>query len=73
MKRCLYCQGFYPEDQFVLLSKGRGGRVKVSQCIPCHTARQNPEANKKRLEEIIASNKEANRRAFRPLGKEKVR
>ncbi len=53
------------------VAKGKGGKVIVAQCGPCYRARQNPEANKERLEVMIANNKEVNKRAF--MAKEKSR
>lgn len=63
-KRCPYCQRLHPEDDFRMVAKGRGGRVIVAQCGPCYRARQNPESHKERLEAMIASNREANKRIF---------
>lgn len=70
-KRCPYCQRLHPEDDFMKVAKGKGGKVIVAQCGPCYRARQNPEANKERLEVMIANNKEVNKRAF--MAKEKSR
>jgi len=62
LKLCPYCQHLHPKDDFHRLVKGRGGRSIVYQCDPCYKARQNPEANKERLDMLITSNKLANRR-----------
>ena len=62
LKLCPYCQRLHPKDDFHRLVKGRGGRSIVYQCDPCYKARQNPEANKERLEVLITNNKLANRR-----------
>jgi len=64
LKLCPYCQRLHPKDDFHRLVKGRGGRSIVYQCGPCYKARQNPEANKERLDTLITSNKLASRRAF---------
>ncbi len=72
-KRCPYCQHLHPEDDFKMVAKGRGGKVIVAQCGPCFRARQNPEINKERLEAMISSNKETNRRMFTAMAKEKSR
>ena len=71
MKRCPYCGGIYPEDQFVKLKKGRGGRVTTIMCLPCHEARKNPKATQDRLEQIIAAKKAEIRRNFNVYHKEK--
>ena len=67
LKRCQYCQGLYPEDEFVRLKRGRGRRVTVIMCRPCYDARKNPEASKKRLEEIVERQKAELRREFNPF------
>ncbi len=72
-KRCPYCQHLHPEDDFMKVAKGRGGKVIVAQCGPCYRARQNPEAYKGRLDALVAHNKEANKRTFTALAKEKSR
>jgi len=64
LKLCPYCQRLHPKDDFHRLVKGRGGRSIVYQCDPCYKARQNPEANKERLDTLITSNKLTNRRAL---------
>ena len=64
LKLCPYCQHLHPKDDFHRLVKGRGGRSIVYQCDPCYKARQNPEANKERLNTLITNNKIANKRVF---------
>ena len=64
LKLCPYCQRLHPEDDFHRLVKGRGGKIIVYQCGPCYKARQNPAANKERLEIMVSNNKLANKRAF---------
>ena len=71
MKKCHYCGGFHPEDQFVKLKRGRGGRQTVIMCLPCHEARKNPKATQDRLEQIIAAKKAEIRRNFNTSYKEK--
>ena len=66
-KKCPYCGGLYPADQFVKIKKGRGGRATVIMCRPCYDARKNPEASKKRLEEIVERQKAELRREFNPF------
>lgn len=72
-KKCPYCQTLHPAEDFVLLKKGRGGRVTVAQCGKCYRARQKPEENKERLARMVAENKAANRRAYGAFLKEKSR
>jgi uncharacterized Zn finger protein len=72
-KRCPYCQRLHPEDDFVKVIKGRGGKITVSQCGNCYRARQNPAANTERLAVMVADNKAANRRAYGNFAKEKSR
>ena len=64
LKLCPYCQRLHPEDDFHRLVKGRGGKIIVYQCGPCYKARQNPAANKERLEIMVSNNKLTNKRAF---------
>ena len=64
LKLCPYCQRLHPEDDFHRLVKGRGGKIIIYQCGPCYKARQNPAANKERLEIMVSNNKLANKRAF---------
>ena len=66
-KKCPYCGGLYPADQFVKMKKGRGGRSTVIMCRPCYDARKNPETSKKRLEEIVERQKAELRREFNPF------
>lgn len=70
-KKCPYCGGLYPADQFVKMKKGRGGRATVIMCRTCYDARKNPEASKKRLEEIVERQKAELRREFNPFYMEK--
>ena len=70
-KKCPYCGGLYPADQFVKMKKGRGGRSTVIMCRPCYDARKNPETSKKRLEEIVERQKAELRREFNPFYMEK--
>lgn len=72
-KRCPYCQRLQPEDDFLKIVKGRGGKITVLQCGNCYRARQNPDANTERLAAIVADNKAANKRAYRSFTKEKSR
>lgn len=72
-KKCPYCQALHPADDFVLLKKGRGGRVTVAQCGDCYRARQRPEENKERLARMVENNKAANKRAYGAFMKEKSR
>ena len=53
-KKCPYCGGLYPADQFVKMKKGRGGRATVIMCRQCYDARKNPETSKNRLDDLIA-------------------
>ena len=70
-KKCHYCGWLYPEDQFVKLKRGRGGRQTVIMCLPCHEARKNTKATQERLDQIIAAKKAAIRRNFNTSYKEK--
>lgn len=72
-KRCPYCQNQWPADDFKKLRRGTHGQVTVIQCGACYRARQNPAANKKRLETMVANNKAANQRAYGHFEKEKSR
>jgi hypothetical protein len=72
-KRCPYCQTLHPADDFVLLKRGRGGRVTVAQCGECYRARQRPEENKERLARMVESSKAANKRVYFAFVKEKSR
>ena len=67
LKYCSYHQGFHPADDFVIVTKGRGGRQRVAMCRPCYEARKDPEAFKARLEQVVARNKERNKREFKFL------
>ena len=66
-KKCPYCGGLYPADQFVKMKKGRGGRATVIMCHPCYDARKDPEASKKRLDEIVERQRAELRREFNPF------
>lgn len=70
LKRCPYCQKLHPENDFKKIVRNR---VTVAQCGPCWMARRNPEANKERLEIMVAANKEANKRMYTGFHQEKVR
>jgi len=70
LKRCPYCQKLHPENDFKKIVKNR---VTVAQCGPCWRARRNPEANKQRLELMVAANKEANKRMYTGFHQEKAR
>ena len=71
MKKCPYCGWLYPEDQFVKLKRGRGGRSTTIMCSPCRDARRKPEATQDRLDQIIAAKKAEIRRNFNVYHKEK--
>ena len=71
MKRCPYCGWLYPEDQFVKLKRGRGGRSTTIMCLPCRDARKKPKETLERLEQIIAAKKAELRRNFNIGYKEK--
>ena len=71
MKRCPYCGWLYPEDQFVKLKRGRGGRSTTIMCLPCRDARKKPKETLERLEQIIAAKKAEIRRNFNTSYKEK--
>lgn len=73
LKCCNYCQRLHPDDDFVKLSKGRGGRVKVTMCGPCHRRRKDPVRNKAEFDIMVENAKLANKRAYRNFEKEKSR
>lgn len=61
-KFCSYHQGYHDENDFRLMSRGRGGKTKVLICNPCYEDRKKGSLVK--LEEKIAENKARNKRQY---------
>jgi len=73
LKKCGYCQRLHPEDDFVKRLTGRGGKVAVVMCGPCHRRRKDAARNKVEFALMVENNKLANKRAYGNFEKEKSR
>ena len=61
-KYCSYHQGYHDADDFRILTRGRGGRMKIPICNPCYEDRKRGCLVK--LEEKVAESKARNKRQF---------